>query len=122
MEYIQRIPFIVGALTALIVGIISYKTGLSNKDIYIRMTIAMLLFFMIGLYVRNTLISIREEMEKKKLEQEAAMAREQAEMKEQQLNMASETGNIHTIDYRVDDGDEFLPFEVSQAIKTKINE
>ncbi|MFZ5987414.1 MAG: hypothetical protein ACOYWZ_09880 [Bacillota bacterium] len=99
MDYIHKLPFILGASMSIIVGIVSYKSGIEPRTIYIRMSIGMVVFFAAGIYVRSILKKIDEEVKKKK-DGEERLLREQQVTEES----SESTGDrAHKIDYRVDE-------------------
>jgi Co/Zn/Cd efflux system component len=123
MEYVHKIPFLFGAAAAIIAGIISNLINVSQQDTYIRMAISMIIFFAIGIYIRNTLHKIHEELESKKLEEENKILVEIEEEKrlaadEERLNQELELKTVGTkIDFKVDDaGEDFSPLTVSEYI------
>lgn len=141
MERIQKLPFLAGSLAAIITGIASYAVGIESRAIYLRMAVMMLVFFLIGIYARNTLLSIHEDIEKKKREEELEEAQRQAQMLEEQKAASQEgkkaqehqagerqsTPQAHQqpakLDLVADDSnDDFKPFDISKAVKAKVNE
>lgn len=66
MDYTHKIPFIIGASVTIIVGILSYKSGYELKTICIRMTFSMVVFFLVGIYLRNFIRRMKEEVKQKK--------------------------------------------------------
>jgi phosphotransferase system glucose/maltose/N-acetylglucosamine-specific IIC component len=65
MGNIHKIPFVMGVFATIIVGMISYKTGVEYRDIYIKMLISMVAFFVVGLYLKKFIIKINEELREK---------------------------------------------------------
>jgi|GEM_PF-957816 len=142
MERIQKLPFLAGSSAAIVTGIASYASGVGSQTIYLRMAIMMLAFFLIGFYARNTVLSIYEDIEKKKVEKELEEeAQEQARMIEEQKSASlnnkmphDHKGGEHQtapqaypqppkLDLVADDSDnDFKPFDISKAIRTKVNE
>ncbi|MCX7708901.1 MAG: hypothetical protein N2484_03530 [Clostridia bacterium] len=130
MEFIHRLPFIIGAFMAIVVGVVNYKSGIEQQQIYSRMTISLIAFFIIGLLIRNTVSSIYEDLEKKKrdrqeLEEELERQAHAKSMHEEAENSEAMegAGGIPTqIDYRVDEGEEFTPLKVSEVLSSKLHE
>jgi hypothetical protein len=140
MERIQKLPFLAGCLAAIITGIASYMTGVESRIIYLRMAVMMLVFFLIGIYARNTVLSINEDIEKKKRElereKELEEVQNQARLKEEQKDnkkpQEHQAGEHQTapqaysqpprLDLVVDDSDDFRPLDISKAVKSKVNE
>jgi len=121
MEYIHRLPFIFGALMASIIGMINYKYNFTLKQICVRMTVAMVIFYIIGLYLRSTVEKLNEEIEKKK-DLEKIAERERLEQEELEKKKQQPVSNVQqtasTIDYHVDDNndDEFRPLNVNTIL------
>ncbi|KNY28355.1 hypothetical protein [Pseudobacteroides cellulosolvens] len=72
MDYVQRFPFIISAVMAIVIGTISYTGKDDLKQTCIKMTIALVIFYIIGASARSVLYSIHEELEKRKEEMEKA--------------------------------------------------
>ena len=95
MDYVHKLPFILGASMAVTIGVISNYTGTQSKTIYIRMSVGLVIFFILGLYIRNIIYKIDEELRKKKVEEQR--------MKEIMLMQKAAEGAKHNVDYTVDD-------------------
>ena len=80
MDYIQRLPYILSLFVTILVGIISSLEKIETKQSYIRMTISIIVFYLIGVYIKNKLLSIIIEMENKKAQQK----KEEEEKKEKE--------------------------------------
>jgi len=65
MDYMRKMPFIMGASAAIVIGIISYNNGYDLKAICVRMTAGMILFFAAGVLLRKVINSIYEEVKEK---------------------------------------------------------
>ena len=131
MEYIQRLPLILGCVAAIVAGTISYALGNSNQIIYLRMAVVMLVFFIIGIYIKRTILRLKNEIDKKKEEEK----RKQMEIAEAEriAKKAAERqkNNTHKIDLTAGDSDDlgdssrisnddFEPLTASKAIKSQI--
>lgn len=114
MKNNRRIPFILCAFASIFVGIAGIKENIPPKQICIRILISMTVFFMAGLYLKNTIEKITLEISQKKTEEI-----EQEDLKEEKKEKANGVGTV--VDYTVD-RDEFTPLNLSKAIKTKMNE
>ncbi|MCX7747022.1 MAG: hypothetical protein N2645_09050 [Clostridia bacterium] len=111
MDYIHRLPFILSAFMTVIVGAISFKYNNGMQDIYIRMSISMVCFYIIGTLIRGSILKIEEEVERKRKEEERAR-QEELERQQQEENLRNEADKVsgNNIDYRVeDDGEDFQP-------------
>ena len=95
MNYVHKLPFILGASMAVVIGLISNSTGNESKTIYIRMLVGLVVFFIIGLYIRNFIYKIDQEISKKKEEEKS--------LKEKSVIGEANEGVKHSVDYRVDD-------------------
>ncbi len=70
MDYVQRFPFIISAIMAIVIGSISYTSKDELKQTCIKMTIALLVFYVIGASARSVIYGIHEELEKRREELE----------------------------------------------------
>lgn len=125
MEYIQRLPFILGAAMAIVVGMLSYSSTADMKQVYLKMAICMIVFYILGVFIKNTVLKINsdieakkkklklEELEKERLEEEA---REEQARQEAAVKQGSKSPKI---DIKVDD-DEFVPLNI-ELISEKLN-
>lgn len=64
MLYIKRLPFILGVGATIIAGLFNY--GKLGKEICIKLMITMIVFALIGFYLRNFFIKLLKEIEEKK--------------------------------------------------------
>jgi hypothetical protein len=118
----MKIPFMLALLAALITGIISIFNNASTNQTSLRMIIAMVFFYLIGVFVSSTLKGIVEEQNKLKLEAEIKIRQEEMLKKAEKLKQQGHLGtNLDLVtDSNIDDG--FTPLDLSQAVRTKINE
>ena len=111
MDRIHRLPFITGGFMAVLTGITSYACGSGNQTTYIRMAVVMVVFYIIGVFIRNTLQSINTELDEKRVqdqirENEAAMTEAAAKAAAKQ----NEGVQVHRVNLVADDsGEEFTP-------------
>jgi uncharacterized membrane protein YciS (DUF1049 family) len=136
MERICKLPFILGCLAAMTVGIASYAAHIESHTIYLRMTVMMLVFFIIGWYIKNTVFNIEKEIQDKKLEQEKEEEQQQLnKLAEEQKASASASKHqpsnqgqaqrqqTHKLDLTAEDtDDDFEPLAISRAISSKTKE
>lgn len=137
MERIHKLPFILGCLAAMAVGIASYLTDSDNQTIFLRMAVVMTIFFLLGVYIRNTVLSIKDEVSKKEMER--LKDEELRLQQEQELQRAADISNHqnandannhtqpghtqHRVDLFAEDAaGEFQPMTVSRVISTKAKE
>lgn len=124
MDYIHKLPFILGAAATILYGLASYKRINDNQTLFLRMAVCMVVFYLLGLYIRNTIKSIQadvqERIEREKREEEERLAQEMARQNEQE---SGENNSRPVIDIRVEDNNEdFSPLKVSRIIKSSINQ
>jgi hypothetical protein len=138
MDRIHKLPFILGCLAAMVVGIVSYITYLDNQTIFLRMAVVMTIFFILGVYIRNTVLSIKDEVSKKEMERlrdeelrilqehEKQPAETDVSKQHPANNGISNEHHVqaqHRVDIVADDAvGEFEPMTVSRVISTKVKE
>lgn len=126
MELVQRLPFVLSALMAIVIGIISYINSQNVQGTYISMIIGMIIFFIIGIIIRSALFNIKDELDKK-LEEERIKEQELLKMKTSDNAAAQETSqNSSVLDLKADDNtekylydEEFSPLKVGEVYKTR---
>jgi hypothetical protein len=134
MEYLGKLPFLLGASAALITGLVCFNNMASNNQTYLRMLISMIIFYILGVYIRNLLTGIVEEQKeklrieeeaKKKLEEEAAAAvdlelREKAKAEGRKSAVDKILGgNIDIVqgaEFDSDFGEDFKPLKVGDLV------
>jgi hypothetical protein len=139
MERIYKLPLMLGFLAALAGGIAGYASGMASSEIYIRMAVMMVAFFVLGLYIRNNIISVKKEV-REKLINDALKGIEESKKqkvkdKEQILpKMSSSTSQSNTgqmssdgqgeagLEIDENEDDDFKPLHVSKAIRSKISD
>lgn len=136
MGRIHKLPFIFGCSAAIIAGIISYATGADSQSIYIRMAVMMIVFCIIGSYVKNTVLTIEKEVKRKKEEQQRLEEQQLHQQMEEQKNAAarhhmqqdqptmpqgqSQTKQQSILDLSADE--DFKPLVLSKAVSSRIKE
>ena len=116
MDRIHRLPFLLGGFMTVIVGAISYSCGSDNKTIYTRMVIFMVVFYILGIYARNTINGIDKELQEKKQQEEYDKMIKATEAAQ---NSAEENQQEHKLDLIADDSrEEFTPLSLSDVIST----
>lgn len=125
MDYTNKIPFITGASVTIIVGILSYKSGYELKTICIRMTFSMVVSFLIGIYLRNFIRRMKQEVRQKKALEEikknqeifAEASKKSAQRKNSKIDLT--VGNDTQEDIHADEeklyDEEFKPLKVSNV-------
>lgn len=134
MERIHKLPFILGCIAAMAVGVASYIAGSESRTVYLRMAVMMTVFFIIGLYIRNTVLAIEKEVQEKRQEQEDSedeqldkLSPEQQEaasaLNGQPLHQANSHAQVHKVDLTAKDtGDDFEPLVISKVIRSNVKE
>lgn len=138
MERIHKLPFILGCLGAIAVGIASYITNSDNQTIFLRMAVIMTIFFILGVYIKNTILSIKDEVIKKEMErlreEELRLQQENEKQHAESNSPRQYQANIgnnqtqsgqtqHKVDLVAEDiVGEFQPMTVSRVISSKVNE
>jgi len=136
MDIIRKLPFFSGSMGAILAGIISFAAGVDRQTIYIRMFVTMIVFYILGIYIRKTVLSIRKEAEIRKREKQAEEAKNRKQTHEKEDDAADKKGTIKTAQMERDKNtrtakdetsageqqDDFEPLALSRAIKTKVKE
>mgnify|MGYP000536328019 CR=1 FL=1 len=136
MDIIRKLPFFSGSTGAILAGIISFAEGADKQTIYIRMAVTMILFYVLGIYVKKTVISVREEAENRKRENQAEEAEKRKRNDEKKEEAANRKSTIKNAQMERDKSkdtakaetasddqqDDFEPLALSRAIKTKVKE
>ena len=118
----MKIPFLLAILAAILTGLYSITNKMDTNQTCIRMIIAMVSFYLIGMFVSSTLTNIVEEQNIRKLEAEIQMRQKLDKEKAEKLKQEEHLGaNLDLVaDNKLDDG--FSPLDLSQAIRTKVYE
>jgi len=121
MDLIRRLPFLFGSFMAVIAGFASYICGTDSRSIYIRMAVCMVVFYILGTFIKNTVGNIKKEitineeykrLKEKEEEAERAHVDRRADHKQgQKVNLVADDTN-----------DEFSPMMVSRVITSKMKE
>ena len=65
MGILNNLPVILAALTAFLAGLYGYLNSMPNSQVYQNMCLFLIIFYVIGLFLRRTLKGILEDMEEK---------------------------------------------------------
>ncbi len=119
MEYIQRLPFILGAVVAIVVGMLSYSSTADMKQVYVKMALGMIVFYILGVFIKNTVLKINSDIEEKKRKIELERLEKEKQEEEAREEQAREEAAAHKqgnksskIDIKVEDDDEFIPLNL----------
>lgn len=123
MQYLQRLPLLLALAGSLLFGLISLISNKSHNEALIQMVFAMVIFFVIGLFIRSTILNIKmhvddkrrkqeelERIQKKKEEAEAKKREKTEEFLEQTIDDA--VHNLHD--------ESFDPLPVSEFIQKEL--
>ena len=123
MEIIMKTPYLLAILAALATGIISITDGADINTASIRMIIAMVVFYIIGIVVSSTLKGIVEEQERIKLEAENKLKEEERLAAIEKMKKEAHLGtNLDLVADNNTEDDDFTPLDFSQAVRTKMRE
>lgn len=127
MANIHKLPLLMALTGAIITGLVGYTHRVNNKENMTNMVITMIIFYVVGLLIRNTITSIMETLKKKAEEREneekQRIAEEKKNAKEAELdNNLGQSLNL-VADDKYDLGisdDEFDELPVADYIKNEL--
>jgi len=133
MKCVHKLPFLMASSAAIITGIVVYADDTGNQTVYLRMAVMMVAFFLIGLYARSTILSINEEMQAKKHQDELAkkqelrLKREEQKVSSTEMTLDTEKQTqkhqIHKLNLVAEDTkDDFEPLVMGKAISSKLKQ
>ncbi|HZK27196.1 MAG TPA: hypothetical protein VFD00_06630 [Thermoclostridium sp.] len=126
MHYLRKLPLLFALIAAILIGVLGLSSSMSNKKILTIMTISMVFFFITGLYVRSTVLSIIYEVNEKKKENNELenqdeqgnpadmVNQEESENQDGQKNNQEDTSRIYE--------DDFEPLRVSEFIRNELRQ
>ena len=118
MDGIHKLPFLLGGFMAVISGIVSYAYDSGSQATYIRMAVALVVFYIIGTYLKNTLSNLHEEVKRKKEQELQEMLEQEALQAAREAESGPDSPEGHKVNLVADDfSDEFLPLTISRIIK-----
>ncbi|NLX63464.1 MAG: hypothetical protein GX022_01590 [Clostridiaceae bacterium] len=98
MDYIRKLPLLMALSSGIITGLAGYASQVANKENMTNMFIVMIIFYIVGLLIRGTLIDIIETNRKKeeeRIREEKRLAREkEREERERQRKEKKAAGNV----------------------------
>ena len=65
MEYINKLPFVLSASMTIVIGLISYQGTDTMQKTYAEMAVSIVVFYVVGIIIKKTLIEIYKDIEKK---------------------------------------------------------
>jgi len=116
MRYIQTLPLLMALASALLSGILGFIKSTPRKEIIMQMAMVMVVFYIIGLFARSSLICAVEQIEKKRKEREEEEERRKKQEKEEKEIEEMFGANI---DLTAGD-DSFNPLPVAEFIKHEL--
>jgi uncharacterized membrane protein (DUF106 family) len=136
MDYIKKIPFITSVATGIAVGIISLMSGVDKSTVYIRMIISLIIFYIVGLFLKSIIEKTidevkekellerlkKEEEERKKAEEEEAKKKEKLKKKKEAIKNGVELELSSEPVFDDDEGEEFEPLTVNEVIESNDDE
>jgi|LFRM01.1.fsa_nt_gb divalent metal cation (Fe/Co/Zn/Cd) transporter len=126
MDYIRKIPLLLGAGAGLIIGLIGLSAGVPNKENMLNMCVGMVIFYMVGILIRSTVKGIAEqamEMIKKKEEEEKRREKEKNRIEDQKENEESLGASIDMTvgdESELPDDDNFDDLPIAEFIKNEL--
>jgi len=125
MDYIRKLPLLMGTGAGLVIGLIGLSAGVPNKDNMLNMCIGMVVFCIVGILARSTIMSISEyiaEITRKREEEERQRKKEQDR---QESEKEKEETVAQSIDLRIGDesgleDDGFEDLRIAEFIKNEM--
>lgn len=129
MDYIRKLPLLMGLTGAILIGLIGYAKKIPNKENMLKMIIIMVIFYIVGLFIRNTITGILEEIKQKALEKEKQELEEKKRQEELENENKKEKKRNSIIDLVADDefnsetnDEDFDALPVADFIKNELKE
>ncbi|MEN8905491.1 MAG: hypothetical protein ABF289_05980 [Clostridiales bacterium] len=125
MDILKKLPLILSFSMTISVGFISNIMQLSNKTIYIRMIIILITFYILGIYLRNILTNIINEVDssKKSNEDETPYDERDQNTDEGKNNLTNDESDAKGSSFNATTEDEdFSPDELSKLISENLDE
>jgi divalent metal cation (Fe/Co/Zn/Cd) transporter len=87
MDYIRKIPLLMGIGAGLLTGIIGYSSGVPNRDNIANILLGMVIFYTAGIFIRSSIKNITEQLAVKLLKkEEEEKARALEKKRQEQMN------------------------------------
>jgi len=128
MDYIRKLPLLIALSSGIITGLVGYANHVRDKENMANMFIVMVIFYIVGLMIRGTLIDIIEtnrRKEEEKIREEKRLAREK-EREEKEKEKESISGS--TLDIAADEDlnpiindEEFEALPIADYIRNELN-
>lgn len=131
MNYIRKLPLLMALAAAIITGLMGYINQVRNNENMTNMLIVMVIFYMVGLLIRGTVLEAIETNRKKEEEriQEEKRIAEEKEKEEKKQKQNKEKGSGSTLDMAADEEinlgiseEEFGALPIADYITKELNE
>ncbi len=93
MGYINRVPLILSALMTIIIGLISFDGYDSVKDTYKKMSVSIVVFYIVGIIIKNTFLEIEKDIKKKEKERRDEQEKQEKLEKLEKLGKRGKQGS-----------------------------
>lgn len=147
MKSSRKIPFLIGASVAFFTGVLCLVSEVDTNAAYFRIAAAMIIFYILGVIIRNTIDDIKKEPEDKRQENNLQEAKMQEDKLQEDKIQEDKTQSSEIIAEGVSNAtdeiiaerkngekikniylkaeakdDEFTPLAASKFIKSKLND
>lgn len=129
MDYIRKLPLLMGLTGAILTGLMGYAHQVHNNKNMANMLIAMVVFYIIGMMIRNTLTDIVEVNKRKAQEREAeekrlALEKKKEEEEKEAAEAENDTQSILNLvaneELDLGMGEEFSDLPIADYIKNEL--
>ena len=107
MDYIRKLPLLMALSGAIITGLVGYTHQVNNNENMINMLIAMVIFYLVGLLIRGTVLDIietnRKKEEEERIKEEERIAKEKEKEEKKLKKQNAEKGSGSTLDIIADE-------------------
>ncbi|MDI9513752.1 MAG: hypothetical protein GX384_07315 [Clostridiaceae bacterium] len=125
MDYIRKIPLLLGAGAGLIIGLIGLSAGVPNKENMLNMCVGMVIFYMVGILIRSTvkgiIVQVMEMIRKKEEEKRREMEKNRIkDQKEKEESLGSNIDMTVGDESELPDDDNFDDLPIAEFIKNEL--
>lgn len=125
MDYIGKIPLLLGAGAGLIIGLIGLSAGVPNKENMLNMCVGMVIFYMVGILIRSTvkgiIVQVMEMIRKKEEEKRREMEKNRIkDQKEKEESLGSNIDMTVGDESELPDDDNFDDLPIAEFIKNEL--
>lgn len=129
MDYIRKLPLMMALAASIIVGLVGYVNQASNKENMFKMVVVMVVFYIVGIIIRNTITNIIEENIKREQEKEKDLKKAEEEKRKEELNKKKQAVKGQNLDIVASDDidlgtveEDFDALPVADFIKRELNQ